>query len=242
MLEENNSLIKGDENIISEALIIKEKEKCNISSVILSKNKARSEKSLRDSMAMGVDSAYIIEGEEIDLEDPRFCAEILKTFIENYFSKLDIILIGSLFYNEDSVYVSTYISESLNIKRILYSSFFDVKGNIIYAKREIGNEEYSYSVDTPIIIQSINENTFIKNLTIAGIINAYSEKEIFEISLSELIEGEKCLENKVELNDEFYLEIEKNGELICLTGEDDNQSASNLVEILKKLVPGEIVR
>lgn len=234
LFDNEEYLSKSDHNIITEALKIKDKYDVKIKTVLLGEDVIENEKTLKESLAMGVDKSYLINSKDLDLTDQKQSALVLKNFIENYEKDLDLILFGRLAYTGDSVHIATLLSEILDIKRVMYSKEFHLKDEKIEIIKKIDNNtDYKYKLDKPLVIQSIRDKDLVRYPTIEDIINAYSKKEIEKIDIDDLIS--KIDENDLVLYRNIALEEDLNKDLVDLTDKSDLDSAKKLVEVLRKL-------
>lgn len=234
LFDNEEYLSKSDHNIITEALKIKDKYDVKIKTVLLGEDVIENDKTLKESLAMGVDKSYLINSKDLDLTDQKQSALVLKKFIEKYEKDLDLILFGRLAYTGDSVHIATLLSEILDIKRVMYSKEFHLKDEKIEIIKKIDNNtDYKYKLDKPLVIQSIRDKDLVRYPTIEDIINAYSKKEIEKIDIDDLIS--KIDENDLVLYRNIALEEDLNKDLVDLTDKSDLDSAKNLVEVLRKL-------
>lgn len=234
LFDNEEYLSKSDHNIITEALKIKDKYDVKIKTVLLGEDVIENDKTLKESLAMGVDKSYLINSKDLDLTDQKQSALVLKKFIEKYEKDLDLILFGRLAYTGDSVHIATLLSEILDIKRVMYSKEFHFKDEKIEIIKKIDNNtDYKYKLDKPLVIQSIRDKDLVRYPTIEDIINAYSKKEIEKIDIDDLIS--KIDENDLVLYRNIALEEDLNKDLVDLTDKSDLDSAKNLVEVLRKL-------
>lgn len=234
LFDNEEYLSKSDHNIITEALKIKDKYDVKIKTVLLGEDVIENDKTLKESLAMGVDKSYLINSKDLDLTDQKQSALVLKNFIENYEKDLDLILFGRLAYTGDSVHIATLLAEILDIKRVMYSKEFHFKDEKIEIIKKIDNNtDYKYKLDKPLVIQSIRDKDLVRYPTIEDIINAYSKKEIEKIDIDDLIS--KIDENDLVLYRNIALEEDLNKDLVDLTDKSDLDSAKNLVEVLRKL-------
>lgn len=234
LFDNEEYLSKSDHNIITEALKIKDKYDVKIKTVLLGEDVIENDKTLKESLAMGVDKSYLINSKDLDLTDQKQSALVLKKFIEKYEKDLDLILFGRLAYTGDSVHIATLLSEILDIKRVMYSKEFHLKDEKIEIIKKIDNNtDYKYKLDKPLVIQSIRDKDLVRYPTIKDIINAYSKKEIEKIDIDDLIS--KIDENDLVLYRNIALEEDLNKDLVDLTDKSDLDSAKNLVEVLRKL-------
>lgn len=234
LFDNEEYLSKSDHNIITEALKIKDKYDVKIKTVLLGEDVIENDKTLKESLAMGVDKSYLINSKDLDLTDQKQSALVLKKFIEKYEKDLDLILFGRLAYTGDSVHIATLLAEILDIKRVMYSKEFHFKDEKIEIIKKIDNNtDYKYKLDKPLVIQSIRDKDLVRYPTIKDIINAYSKKEIEKIDIDDLIS--KIDENDLVLYRNIALEEDLNKDLVDLTDKSDLDSAKNLVEVLRKL-------
>lgn len=234
LFDNEEYLSKSDHNIITEALKIKDKYDVKIKTVLLGEDVIENDKTLKESLAMGVDKSYLINSKDLDLTDQKQSALVLKKFIEKYEKDLDLILFGRLAYTGDSVHIATLLAERLDIKRVMYSKEFHFKDEKIEIIKKIDNNtDYKYKLDKPLVIQSIRDKDLVRYPTIEDIINAYSKKEIEKIDIDDLIS--KIDENDLVLYRNIALEEDLNKDLVDLTDKSDLDSAKNLVEVLRKL-------
>lgn len=234
LFDNEEYLSKSDHNIITEALKIKDKYDVKIKTVLLGEDVIENDKTLKESLAMGVDKSYLINSKDLDLTDQKQSALVLKKFIEKYEKDLDLILFGRLAYTGDSVHIATLLAEILDIKRVMYSKEFHLKDEKIEIIKKIDNNtDYKYKLDKPLVIQSIRDKDLVRYPTIEDIINAYSKKEIEKIDIDDLIS--KIDENDLVLYRNIALEEDLNKDLVDLTDKSDLDSAKNLVEVLRKL-------
>lgn len=238
IFDDEEYLSKSDRNIISEALIAKDKVGGKVSVLLLAEDVKNSDQTLKTALSLGVDDAYHIAIDDFDFSNYHTSAKLIAKCIKENFSDFDLVLFGRLAYDGDAVNISTLVSEYLNIPRIVYSKEFEAFEDKVISKKYITREEsYTLEVNTPLVLQSMREKGLVRHPKVSDIMRAYNDIEIIKINAEELIEREniKREENSIELVKNFSPESNLKKELKILNGVSDIESSENLIEVLRNL-------
>lgn len=238
IFDDEEYLGKSDRNIISEALIARDKVGGKVSVLLLAEDVKNSDQTLKSALSLGVDDAYHLAIDDFDFSDYNTSAKLIAKSIEENFSDFDLVLFGRLAYDGDAVNISTLVSEYLNIPRIVYSKEFEAFEKSIISKKYITREEaYTLKVKTPLVLQSMREKGLVRHPKVSDIMRAYNDIEIVKLNAKEILENNIIQKDKnsIELIKNFSPESNLDKELKILNGVSDIESSENLIEVLRNL-------
>ncbi len=169
-----------DENALEEALRLKEKGIVN-QITVTSIGGEKNIDVLRHGLAMGADSAILIETEES--VQPLGVAKLLKGLVEK--EKPDLIFLGKLALDSDAGQTGPMLAGLLNYPQGTFASKLEVDSNKILVTREIDGGTNVLEMNVPAVLTAdlrLNEPRFVKlpNLMMAR------KKNIDKINANEL--------------------------------------------------------
>ena len=149
-----------DENAIEESIRLKE-EGFASEIVGVSIGSSLSQDVLRQSLAMGVDRAILVEAEEV--LQPLAVAKVLKKVVEK--EKPDLILLGKLALDSDAGQTGQMLAGLLNCSQATFASSIEIKDGEVFITREVDGGTESIVTKTPTVLIAdfrLNEPRFVK--------------------------------------------------------------------------------
>lgn len=155
--------------------------------------------------------------------------------IRTYFPDYDLILFGRLAYDGDAVSISTQVSCHLGIPRVVYSQEIYTKDQVLYARKYISSsKEAVYRLKRPVLIQSIHEQGVTRQPKIADIIRTYQDMTIQYLDGNAIAAGLSSAKTGLHLIRKTEPPKDKSTSMTLLNGLSDDESAANLLRILRK--------
>lgn len=170
-----------DEFAVEEALKLKEKFGGGVT--LVSMGGERTQEALRTALAMGCDSAVLVNDPAIDSPDEWVTAEILSKAVAQL--SYDLILAGRIAVDDGSSQVAVRLAEALNIPSVSSILKLDVDGDKATVVREIDGGTETIDVSLPAVLtaqKGLNEPRYPSMM---GIMKA-KKKEIKVLSLADL--------------------------------------------------------
>ncbi|MDA9642663.1 electron transfer flavoprotein subunit beta/FixA family protein [Nitrosomonadales bacterium] len=149
-----------DENAIEEAIRLKEKGAAS-EIVGVSIGSSLNQDVLRQSLAMGVDKAILVETDKA--LQPLAIAKLLKKVVEK--EKPDLILLGKLALDSDAGQTGQMLAGLLNCSQGTFASSVEIKDSEVFITREIDGGTESIVTKLPVVLTAdlrLNEPRFVK--------------------------------------------------------------------------------
>lgn len=165
-----------DLNAVEAALLLKEKEGCEV--VAITMGPAPAESMLRELMARGVDRTILVSAREFGGSDTYATSQILAGAIHRLgIDEDDVILCGQQAIDGDTAQVGPQIAEKLNIPQVTYVTGVEKEGNTLVCSSLLEDGYRTVQVQTPCLLTCRKELNKPRYMTIAGIYTTY-EKEV----------------------------------------------------------------
>jgi electron transfer flavoprotein beta subunit len=172
-----------DEYAVEEALRLK--EKVGATAVAISFGKASADSVLRDTLALGLDDAYLIESDSFSPTDSQTSAKVLAAAIKKI-GDIDLVLTGKQASDDDSAVVASAVAGHLDWPQIGFVKKFDtVEGGKIVAWRTTDNGYDIVETLLPAVCSVVKEINEPRLPPLKGKMKA-KKAEIKKLSPSEL--------------------------------------------------------
>jgi len=136
-----------DEIAIEEAVRLKEAGKAD-EIIVVSIGPSQCQETLRTAMAVGADSAVLIETDE--MVEPLNVAKLLKAVVEE--QKPDLVIMGKQAIDDDSNQTGQMLATLLGWGQATFASKVEISGNSVNVTRELDGGLQTISVKMPCII------------------------------------------------------------------------------------------
>lgn len=179
------SIINPDDmNALEEALRIKDKTDAEV--VVVSMGPPQAKTVLREALAMGADSAYLVSDRAFGGSDTWATATILSAALETI-GNYDVIFCGRQAIDGDTAQVGPEIAEFLNIPQITYAKDVEIENDTVKVTRYTEFGDLVYKSSMPVLITAIKDLNNPRYPEIKRIYEAYSGSENVKIlSLQDL--------------------------------------------------------
>jgi electron transfer flavoprotein beta subunit len=135
-----------DEYAIEEGLRLREKNGGSVTAVVVGTEAAKDV--LRTALAMGVDKAVLVKGEEVD--DSFYVASNLAEYAKN--NNFDLILMGRQSVDYDSRYMASAVAELLGMPSVSVVSKLNIEDTKLTAEKDIEGGKEVVEATLPCII------------------------------------------------------------------------------------------
>ena len=213
-----------DEYAIEEAIQVRDAQGGTVTVVTIGDEEA--EKQLRTALAMGADSAVLINSEDLDDLDQFGAAHILAEYLKD--KDADLILAGNVAIDGGSGQVGPRVADLLGINYVTTITNLDINGSDVTIVRDVEGDSETLTTSLPLLVtaqQGLNEPRYP---SLPGIMKA-KKKPLDELELDDLDIDEDDVEVKVETV-EIYLPPQKEAGRV-LQGELQDQ-VKELVQLL----------
>lgn len=235
LFDDEQYLCKSDCNILAEAMMLKEQMPCKVTALLFAENVPDNIETLKKACTYGADEGFLIGFENFDFSQTEQLSRIMARTIQGYFPEYDLILFGRLAYDGDAINVSTQVSCHLGIPRVVYSREIYSEDHVLYSRKYISSsEEAVYRLKGPLLIQSIREQGVTRQPKIADIIRTYNEVEIQHLDGDAIADGLPAERNGLRLIKKTEPPKDKSTAMTLLNGLSDDESAANLLRILRE--------
>ena len=127
------------------------------------------------------------------------------------------------------------VSCHLGIPRVVYSQEIYAKDQILYARKYISSsKEAVYRLKSPVLIQSIHEQGVTRQPKIADIIRTYQDMTIQYLDGNAIAAGLSSAKTGLHLIRKTEPPKDKSTSMTLLKGLSDDESAANLLRILRE--------
>ncbi|NVM03845.1 MAG: electron transfer flavoprotein subunit beta/FixA family protein [Candidatus Helarchaeota archaeon] len=225
-----------DKHALELALKIKEEKDAEV--IAISMGPPQAEEALREALATGSDRAFLLTDKKFAGADTLATSHTLALAIKKILDDFDkdekfLIICGACAIDGDTAQVGVELAEELNIPQITYVQKIQINNSKIIAEKVLRPEEILVlESKLPVLITVLKELNTPRFPTIAGIVEAYEEKEITYLDAQSL----KADEKKIGLNGSQtqvwkIFTPQRNGDHIKLSG-DIGEMVKNLCQNL----------
>jgi len=223
-----------DKNAIEEAVRIKERQGGEV--IILSVGPRDAFKTVKEALAMGGDTGYIIPGDELSgtagYSDPITIAWILSKAIEKL-GPFDLILCGEVSEDGYNAQVGPALAEFMNIPHVAYVSKIDIGDGRVTVESIYSKTINVFEVKLPAVL-TVNRLINTPRLPTLIQVMKVPKNRINYLSMDEIEVSMEDLKNDMNfttLKEYEELKIERKG--IIFEGEPE-ETVENLIEKLKE--------
>ncbi|WP_029758012.1 MULTISPECIES: electron transfer flavoprotein subunit beta/FixA family protein [Fusobacterium] len=171
-----------DKNALEAALCLKDEYNATVS--VLSMGPIQAKEVLKEALSMGADEAFLISDRKFGGSDTWATATIIAAAIQKI-GDFDIIFCGRQAIDGDTAQVGPEIAEFQNLPQITYVKNLKVQNNKLIAERFSEYGDFTYEVETPVLLTAIRELNEPRYPTIKGIIENFSEEDNPKIKILE---------------------------------------------------------
>ncbi|MHA1309509.1 MAG: electron transfer flavoprotein subunit beta/FixA family protein [Candidatus Helarchaeota archaeon] len=179
-----------DKNALELALSIKENTGADV--IALSMGPPQAEEILRESLAMGIDKAYLLTDRAFGGADTlatsyTLSLAIKKILKETEESKNYLVVCGAQAIDGDTAQVGPELAEELNIPQITNVRYVELSENKIIAESIFQSDEIAViECKLPVLITVLKELNVPRFPTISGIVDAFDYKEVVHWNAKDL--------------------------------------------------------
>jgi len=178
------SIINPDDKAGIEAAL-QLKEKVGGTVTVVSMGPPQADAALREALAMGCDEAILVTDRAFGGADTWATSSTIAAALKKI--DYDIIITGRQAIDGDTAQVGPQIAEHLGIPQVSYAEeILDASEDKIVVKRQFEDRYHIIEVKTPCLITALAELAKPRYMTVAGIFDAYREKEVKIWTLEEL--------------------------------------------------------
>lgn len=261
LFDEEQYLCKSDQNILSEAVMLREEYGGDITAVLFAEDVEDSEMALKKACAYGADNVFHVVLDQVDFSDTSTFSRVISRTVGQYFKEFDLLLFGRVAYDGDAANIATQTADRLKIPAVVYSKEIgkweernikktpqtdkgkaqqidkkNATDKSIKVQKMVSNwEDIVYRLTLPALVQSIREKNLTRQLNIADIIRTYSEVEVKKIDGDEIVRKVGANQGRIISDRKRKLKDDTYKEIQFLNGMSDKESATNLIKLLKKL-------
>ena len=220
-----------DKNALEEAIRIKEKLGGEVVVVTVSPEDATM--TLRETLAMGADKAYLMSDPSFEKSDTLVTSYILSKVIKKL-GEFDLILCGEASVDSYSAQVGPRLAERLGIPQITYVRKLSLDGNVVTAERSLEDCYETVRTKTPALLTVTGEINEPRIPSLMAIMKA-SKKEIVTWNTGDLgIPEEKIGEKGSAIQTTEVLAPKMERRKIVIKGETVEEIAEELAKALIK--------
>jgi electron transfer flavoprotein beta subunit len=163
---------------------LKLKDEFNAHVTVITMGPPQAEKALREALAMGADEAILLSDRAFAGADTWATSLTLSGALKKM--DYDLIIAGRQAIDGDTAQVGPQIGEHLNIPHVSYVESLKKEGENLILKRIFEDGYQMIEVKMPCLITTLSENNKARYMSVAGIFDAYKEKEIKYWSLKDI--------------------------------------------------------
>ncbi|SKC58861.1 electron transfer flavoprotein subunit beta/FixA family protein [Maledivibacter halophilus] len=177
------SIINPDDKSGLEAAL-RLKDEMGAEVTVLTMGPPQAEKALREALAMGADKAILLSDRAFAGADTWATSSTLAAAVKNL--EYDLIIAGRQAIDGDTAQVGPQIAEHLGLPQISYVEDLKVDGDSLILKRVFEDGYQRIKAKMPCLITTLSEMNEPRYMSVAGIYDAYREKEIINWSLNDI--------------------------------------------------------
>src|SRR5690554_4915103 len=163
-----------DKGGLEMALQLKEKHNAHIT--VITMGPPQADDILREAYAMGADAAIHLSDRKFAGADTLATSNALAGALRTL--EYDIIITGRQAIDGDTAQVGPQIAEHLNIPQVTYVEDLKLEEDRLLIKRSFEDGYHMIRIKTPCLITTLKEMNEPRYMSVAGIFDAYREKEI----------------------------------------------------------------
>ncbi len=181
-----------DKSALELALSLKDQNE-DIEVVLLTMGPPQATNALKEGLAMGADSAYLLTDVKFAGADTLATSYTIATTIKDKFNP-DIVLCGRQAIDGDTAQVGPQIAEHLGMPQVTYASEIKLENGKLNVTRHFENGHQSLNVTLPCLVTALNDKVKPRYMTPAGIIRVTENADslIHQLTAADLnIDAEK---------------------------------------------------
>ncbi len=163
-----------DKSGLEAALALKDEHGAHIT--VLTMGPKQADVALREALAMGADEAILLTDRKFAGADTLATSTTLAAAIKKL--DCDLVIAGRQAIDGDTAQVGPQIAEHLNLPQVSYVSGLSKKDDKVILKRQFEDGYHMIEVKLPCLITTLSEMNTPRYMNVAGIIDAYREKEV----------------------------------------------------------------
>ncbi|MFX1449288.1 MAG: electron transfer flavoprotein subunit beta/FixA family protein [Promethearchaeota archaeon] len=212
-----------DKHAVELALQIKEEKNAEV--VAISMGPPQAKEALREALAMGCDKGFLLTDKKFAGADTLATSHTLSLAIKKILKDSDedeyyLIICGACAIDGDTAQVGVELAEELDIPQITYVQKIQINNSKIIADKVLRPEEIIIvESKLPVLITVLKELNTPRYPTIAGIVEAFEEKEIISLNAQNLKADEERIGIKGSQTQVWKIFTHKrNGDHVKLSG------------------------
>lgn len=169
------SIINPDDKAgLEAALRLKDKHGATVT--VISMGPPQADLALREALAMGADEAILITDRAFGGADTWATSSTLASALKKI--GYDLIITGRQAIDGDTAQVGPQIAEHLGLVNLSYAEDIKLEGDSVIVKRQYEDRYHIIKAKMPCLITALSEMNEPRYMTVAGIFDAYREKEV----------------------------------------------------------------
>jgi electron transfer flavoprotein beta subunit len=169
------SIINPDDKAgLEAALVLKDRFDAKVT--VLTMGPPQADKALREALAMGADEAILLTDRAFAGADTWATSMTLAAAIRKI--DYDLIIAGRQAIDGDTAQVGPQIAEKLELPQVSYVKELDRDGDHLFITREFEDRMHKIKLKMPCLITTLAELNEPRYMSVAGIMDAYREKEV----------------------------------------------------------------
>ncbi len=169
------SIINPDDKAgLEAALVLKDRFDAKVT--VLTMGPPQADKALREALAMGADEAILLTDRAFAGADTWATSMTLAAAIKKI--DYDLIIAGRQAIDGDTAQVGPQIAEKLELPQVSYVKELDRDGDHLFITREFEDRAHKIKIKMPCLITTLAELNEPRYMSVAGVMDAYREKEV----------------------------------------------------------------
>lgn len=171
-----------DKSGLEAALVLKDKHGAHVT--VLTMGPPQADLALREALAMGADEAILLTDRAFAGADTWATSLTLAKALEKM--EYDLIVTGRQAIDGDTAQVGPEIAEHLRIPHVSYAKDIQKEDGSLIIKRMFEEGYHLIKVKMPCLITALSEMNSPRYMNVAGVFDAYREKEVKIMSIADL--------------------------------------------------------
>ncbi len=171
------SIINPDDKAALEAALTLKDQDSNTHVTVITMGPPQAEVALRECLAMGADEAVLLTDRVFGGADTWATSSTIAAGIKKI-KDYDAIFAGRQAIDGDTAQVGSQIAEHLGIPQVSYVEGVEKEGDLLVLKRQFEDRYQIIEAKAPILITALTEMNKPRYMRVAGVFDAYREKEI----------------------------------------------------------------
>ncbi|WP_461205113.1 electron transfer flavoprotein subunit beta [Clostridium sp. DL1XJH146] len=171
-----------DKSGLEAALTLKDKLGAKVT--VVSMGPPQAKEALIEAFAMGADEAILVTDRAFAGADTWATSTTLAAALKKL--DYDLIIAGRQAIDGDTAQVGPQVAEHLNLPQVSYVEELEVQEDSLILKRVFEDGYHKLKVKMPCLITTLSEMNKPRYMSVAGILDAYREKEIITWTVNDL--------------------------------------------------------